>query len=60
MKVVDTQVIAGWCGVDTEVLDEKKLKKYLRDMQNKNMTYLFRSEKYAFYIKEAKQSWGHI
>ena len=31
-KVIRTDVIAGWCGVDLMGLDEKKYKGYVRDI----------------------------
>lgn len=39
-RVVDTQVIAGWCGVDVVEFDEKKYKRCLKDI-NDNVEIFF-------------------
>ena len=44
-KVVDTHVIAGWCGVDVLDFDEKKYKRCLKDI-NDNVEIFFFDGKY--------------
>lgn len=52
-RIVDTQVIAGWCGVDVVEFDEKKYKKCLRSI-NEGVDIMFFDGKYkVFRRKEA-------
>ena len=36
-KVISTDVIAGWCGVDWYEFDENKFNKYMRDIEKGNI-----------------------
>lgn len=52
-RIVDTQVIAGWCGVDVVEFDEKKYKRCLRSI-NEGVDIMFFDGKYkVFRRKEA-------
>ena len=53
-KVVSTDVIAGWCGVDFCEFDEKKFNKYMRSIEKGNIVVLYNSNK-AFRRKEVAQ-----
>lgn len=52
-RVVDTQVIAGWCGVDLMGFDEKSYRKYVRDINNgANVVFLSAKSSMTFKRKE--------
>lgn len=40
-QVVDTQVIAGWCGVSTMDFDEKKYRKAMASLRKGHMVMFF-------------------
>ena len=52
-KVVDTDVIAGWCGIEFQEFDEKKFNKEMRAINNGVVVMFFDSQK-TFSRKEAK------
>lgn len=52
-KVVDTDVIAGWCGIDFVEFDEKKFNKTMRSINNGSIVMFFDTQK-TFRRKEAK------
>jgi hypothetical protein len=51
-KVVDTDVIAGWCGVDLMGLDKKKFRETMRDIE-KGVTVMFFGRNKTFKRKVA-------
>lgn len=48
--VVDTHVIAGWCGVDVVEFSEKKYKRCLRDI-NEGVDIMFFDAKYKVFTR---------
>lgn len=44
-KVVSTDVVAGWCGVDCCEFDENKFNKYMRDIEKGSIIAFCNSNK---------------
>ena len=53
-RVVDTDVIAGWCGVDIMEFDEKRYKRCLRDLNDGVEIFIIGSHSKSFKRKEVK------
>lgn len=53
-RVVDTDVIGGWCGIDFMEFDEKRYKRCLRDLNNNIEIFIIGSNSKSFKRKEAK------
>ena len=44
-KVVDTDVVAGWCGIEFHEFDEKKFNKNMRSINNGSIIMFFDAQK---------------